>query len=106
MIGLGDIGGAMAFLLSVRCLLMIEPLNANQSNVSFSKRLRYVCSEKHPCLPNWRKFIRTGIAMNNFIVSMKVFSEDLPIFTTDLLYYHIFNLIHGTFNLTVNAEKY
>ena len=33
---------AMAFLLPVRCLLMIEALNANQSKVSFSKRLRSV----------------------------------------------------------------
>ena len=74
----------MAFLLPVRCLLMIEPLNANQLNVSFSKRLRYVCSEKHPYLPNWRKFIRSGMAMNNFIVSMKVFSKGLCIFTIDL----------------------
>ena len=24
----------------------------------------------------------------------------------ELLYYRFFNLIHGTFNLTVNAEKY
>ena len=30
---------AMAFLLPVRCLLMIEPLNANQSKVSCSKRI-------------------------------------------------------------------
>ncbi len=66
-----------AFLLPVRCLLMIEALNANQSNVSFSKSLRYVCSEEHPYLPNWRKFIRSGMVMN-------VFSKSLCIFTTDL----------------------
>ncbi len=75
---------AIAFLLPVRCLLMIEALNANQSKVSFSKRLRYVCSEKHPYLPNWRKFIRSGMAMDNFMVSMNVFSKGLCIFTTDL----------------------
>ena len=74
----------MTYLLPMRCLLMIEPLNANQSKVSFSKRLRYVCSEKRPYLPNWRKFIRSGIAMNNFIASIKVFSKGLCIFATDL----------------------
>ena len=75
---------AMTYLLPMRCLLMIEPLNANQSKVSFSKRWRYVCSEKQPYLPNWRKFIRSGMAMNNIIASIKVFSKGLCIFATDL----------------------
>lgn len=50
----------------------------------FLKRLRYVCSEKHPYLPNCRKLMRSGIAMNNFMVSMNVFSKGLLIFTADL----------------------
>ena len=31
--------------------------------------------KKRPYLPNWRKFIRSGMAMNNFIASMNVFSK-------------------------------
>ena len=74
----------IAYLRPVRCSLIIESLNANQSNASLLKRFLYVCSEKCPYLPNWRKLIRFGIAMNNFIVSMKAFSKGLLIFTTDL----------------------
>ena len=63
---------------------MIESLNANLSNVSFLKRLRSDCPEKQPYLPNWRKFIQSRMAMNNFMASINVFSKGLCIFTTDL----------------------
>lgn len=63
---------------------MMVSLKENQSKLSFPKLLRYVCSEKHPYYPSCRKLIRSGIAMNNFIVSMNNFWKDLLIFTTDL----------------------
>lgn len=41
---------AMAFLLPVRCLLMIDPLNANQSKVSCSKGYdKSVLRNSHIC---------------------------------------------------------
>ena len=85
MTGLGDIGRSDGDSFSFACEMLADDRGVErQLKVSFSKRLRYVCSEKHPYLPNWRKFIRSRMAMNNFMVSINVFSKGLCIFTTDL----------------------
>ena len=86
MTGLGDIGriDGDGFSFAYEMLADDRGVERKPVEVSFPKRLRYVCSEKHPYLPNWRKFIRSGMAMNNFMVSMNVFSKGLCIFTTDL----------------------
>lgn len=63
--------------------LIIELLNANLSNYSFLKKVRYVCSEKRPYLSNGGNFIRLDIAMNKFRVFIKAFSRCLLIFTND-----------------------
>ncbi len=46
----------------------------------------WMVSEKHPYLPNWRRFIRLWMTMNNFIVSVKFFSKGLCIFTTECFF--------------------
>ena len=50
----------------------------------FQKGYGMSVPKKQPYLPNWRNFIRSGMAMNNFIASMNVFSKGFCIFTTDL----------------------
>lgn len=73
----------MASLLPLRCFPTGPLLNENQSNVSFSK----CCgtSFREPSvMPHLKEVYVAGMAMNNFIASMKTFSNGLLIFATDL----------------------
>lgn len=77
MTGLGDIGRIDGDGFSFACEMLADDRGVERKPVEsfIFKKVTVGLFRKHPYLPNWRKFIRSGMAMNNFMVSMNVFSK-------------------------------
>ena len=86
MTGLGDIGRSDGDSFSFACEMLADDRGVERKPVeSFILKKVTVCLFRKTSIPaNWRKFIRSRMAMNNFMVSINVFSKGLCIFTTDL----------------------
>ena len=86
MTGLGDIGRIDGDGFSFAYEMLADDRGVERKPVeSFIPQKVTVCLFRKTSIPaQLEEFIRSGMAMNNFMVSMNVFSKGLCIFTTDL----------------------